>query len=247
MNPLEVKNIKLAAGDNIILENFSLAVGYGEIHALIGENGAGKSSLAKAIARYPGYTISSGEILLTGESILEKSPDEVARAGFFLAFQNPVAIPGVTVANFIRAAVQARTGQNKNFNAINFYKELYEKMDLLKIDRSFSSRSINDDFSGGEKKRCEILQMMMLHPSFAILDEIDSGLDVDAMKIVSKAISSMKDGKFSAIVITHQSKFLEYINPDHVHIISKGKIAASGGNDLVYQIEKLGYDFLKTV
>ena len=247
MNPLEVKNIKLAAGDSIILENFSLSVGYGEIHALIGENGAGKSSLAKAIARYPGYTISSGEILLNGESILDKSPDEVARAGFFLAFQNPVAIPGVTVANFIRAAVQARTEQNKNFNAINFYKELYEKMDFLKIGRCFSSRSINDDFSGGEKKRCEILQMMMLHPSFAILDEIDSGLDVDAMKIVSKAINSMKDGKFSAIVITHQSKFLEYINPDHVHIISKGKIAASGGNDLVYQIEKLGYDFLKTV
>ena len=216
----------------------------GEIHALMGHNGAGKSSLAKVIAGSSEYNITNGNITIDGESIIGKSPDEIAKLGFFLAFQSPPEIPGVTVANFIRAAIQAKQAPQTPFNAIKYYDSLYEKMDFLKIDRSFSSRALNDGFSGGEKKRCEILQMLMLRPKYVIFDEIDSGLDADAIKLVAKAINSMKSDNFSAIVITHHCKLLEYIRPNYVHVLSGGKITKTGGNEIINQIEKFGYEHL---
>jgi Fe-S cluster assembly ATP-binding protein len=244
MSFLEISDLELSVGGNTVLDGLSLQVGAGEIHALIGRNGVGKSSLAKAIAGCQGYEVRRGDILIGGESVIGKSPDEISRRGFFLAFQNPIEIPGVSVANFIRAAIQARLPKSTPFNAVNFYKNLCEKMELLKIDKSFTSRALNDGFSGGERKRFEILQMMMLEPRCAVLDEIDSGLDVDALKVVSSAVNGMRNGNFSAIVITHHNKLLDYIKPDFVHIISSGKIAVSGGIELIEELEKYGYEFL---
>ncbi|MDR2603676.1 MAG: Fe-S cluster assembly ATPase SufC [Puniceicoccales bacterium] len=244
MCALEIKNLKLSVNDNVILDGFSLEILPGEIHAFIGKNGIGKSSLAKAIAGHPAYKIQGGDIVLDGESIVEQSPDEIARKGFFLAFQSPIELPGISLANFIRAAVQARLPRGTPLNGIDFYKNLYAKMEALQIDKSFTSRPLNDGFSGGEKKRCEVLQMLMVEPKYAILDETDSGLDIDALKIVSNAVISMRDGIFSAIIITHHNKLLEYIKPDFVHIISDGKIAMSGGLELIDRVEKSGYGFI---
>jgi Fe-S cluster assembly ATP-binding protein len=246
MKALEIRNLRLAVNGSLILDNFSLIVPAGEVHALMGKNGIGKSSLAKAIAGCQGYEILGGDIRIDGESIVGKQPDEIARMGFFLAFQNPVEIPGVSVANFLRAAVQSRLPKGAAFNAVNFYKDLYEKMDFLQMDRSFSSRSLNDGFSGGEKKRCEILQMLMLEPRYAVLDETDSGLDVDALKIVSTAINSLRKehADFSAVIITHHNRLLNGIKPDGVHIISDGKIVMSGGFELAEKLENFGYDFI---
>ncbi|MDR2737411.1 MAG: Fe-S cluster assembly ATPase SufC [Puniceicoccales bacterium] len=245
MKSLEVRDLKLSVGNKVVLDGFSLRVIGGEIHALVGRNGVGKSSLAKAVAGCPGYEILGGDILMDGESVVGKSPDEIARAGFFLAFQSPIEIPGVSVANFIRAAIQARLPAGTPFNAVDFYKNLYAKMDILGIDRSFSSRSLNDGFSGGEKKRCEVLQMMMLQPQCAVLDETDSGLDVDGLKVVADAVNTMRSENFSAIVITHHNRLLEYVKPDSVHVISGGKIVLSGGIEIIGRLEKFGYDFIE--
>ncbi|MDR1432822.1 MAG: Fe-S cluster assembly ATPase SufC [Puniceicoccales bacterium] len=243
MGVIEIKNLKLSAGGRVILDGFSLEVCPGEVHVLAGKNGAGKSSLAKAMAGCPGYEILGGDITMDGTSIVGRQPDEIARMGIFLAFQNPVAIPGVSVANFIRAALQAKMVKGSPFNAVDFYKNLQAKMEILDIDKNFSARSINDEFSGGEKKRCEILQMLMLEPKYAILDEIDSGLDIDATKIVAVAVNGMRGPNFAAIVVTHHSKLLEYVRPDFVHVIGDGKIVASGGVELMNKLEKVGYGF----
>ncbi|MDR1595692.1 MAG: Fe-S cluster assembly ATPase SufC [Puniceicoccales bacterium] len=243
MGMLAVKNLKLSIDKKIVVDGLSLEISTGEVHAIIGKNGAGKSSLAKAIAGHPDYEVVSGDITVDGESVIGKQPDEIARMGFFLAFQNPVEIPGVTVANFIRAALQAKEHGTTSFNAIDFYKKLYEKMDVLGMEKSFSSRSLNDGFSGGERKRCEILQMLMLEPKYVVFDETDSGLDIDALKMVSAAINSMRNRNFAAMVITHHNKLLEYVHPDFVHVISDGKIIKSGGFEIIRNLEKFGYQF----
>lgn len=242
MNALDINHVTLEVAGREILHNFSLKIPFGEVHALVGKNGAGKSSLAKSIAGCPGYNILDGEIVFNGKNIVGMSSDEISREGFFLAFQNPVEVPGVSVANFIRAALQARMEPGKSFNAIEFYKRLYEYLDALNMDRNFTGRSLNDGFSGGEKKRCEVLQMLMLQPSFVVLDETDSGLDIDALKTVSQAINSMRNDTFSALIITHYNKLLEYIRPDKVHVVSNGIIVKSGGIEIIEQLERSGYD-----
>ncbi|MDR1891180.1 MAG: Fe-S cluster assembly ATPase SufC [Puniceicoccales bacterium] len=244
MCALEIKNLRLSVNDNVVLDGFSLKILPGEIHAFIGKNGVGKSSLAKAIAGHPAYKIQRGDVVLDGESIMGKAPDEIARQGFFLAFQSPIELPGISLANFIRAAVQSRLPKGTPLSGVDFYKSLYAQMEVLQIDKSFTSRPLNDGFSGGEKKRCEVLQMMMVKPKYAILDETDSGLDIDALKIVANAVNAMRNDNFAAIIITHHNKLLEYIRPDVVHIISGGKIAMSGGLELIDRLEKFGYGFI---
>ena len=223
----------------------NLGVPAGEVHAIMGPNGTGKTSLSKAIAGHPDYKITSGEVLLNDENIVGLQPDEIARKGFFLAFQYPVSIPGVSIANFIRACLNARLPEGETLNPVEYYKKLYEKMDELKMPRSFTSRSVNDGFSGGEKKRCDILQMLMLEPSFAILDETDSGLDIDALRIVSEGVNTARGANIGMLLITHYHRLLEYIKPDKVHVMSGGRIVLSGGAELALELEQKGYDWLK--
>jgi Fe-S cluster assembly ATP-binding protein len=245
MCALNIVDLRVSVCGQRVLNGVTLSLSTGEIHALVGKNGAGKSSLAKAIAGSPGYDILSGEISMDGESLIGKSPDEIAKKGFFLAFQNPVELPGVSVANFIRAAMQARMPSGSAFNAVDFYKRLHGKMEILGIDKSFASRPLNDGFSGGEKKRCEMLQLLMLEPKYAIFDEIDSGLDIDALKVVADALNGMRGNNFAAIVITHHSKLLDHVTPDFVHVIADGNIALSGGPEIIGKLEKFGYAFVE--
>jgi len=245
MNQLEIKNLSVNIGDQPILKDFSLTVPKGEVHAIMGPNGTGKSTLAKALAGHEDYEITSGEVLLDGKSIVGEEPDEISRAGLFLAFQYPSEIPGVSIANFIRAARQARLAEGEELNAVEFYKELYAKMDELKIDRKFTARSVNDGFSGGEKKRCEILQMLMLEPSYAVLDETDSGLDIDALKIVAEGVNTMRGPNTGFLVITHYQRLLNYIVPDKVHVLYDGRIVQSGDKSLALKLEEKGYDWVK--
>ncbi|MDR1590408.1 MAG: Fe-S cluster assembly ATPase SufC [Puniceicoccales bacterium] len=241
MSILDVHNLALNVDGKPILDDFSLAIPVGEIHVLMGKNGTGKSSLAKAIAGHPDYVISSGEIIFRGENITQLSPEERAQRGIFLAFQYPIEIPGVSIANFIRSAMNA---QNKKMETVAFYKLLYANMERLKLDHDFSSRALNVGFSGGEKKRCEVLQMLMLQPSFAILDEIDSGLDIDALKLVAENINSLRSHDFSCLIITHYQRLLDYIIPDRVHVLEGGKVIHSGGNEVVRELEENGYAIL---
>ncbi len=245
MSQLEIKNLNVSIGEKPILNDFSLTVPKGEVHAIMGPNGTGKSTLGKALAGHPDYTVSSGEALLDGLSLLDLEPDEISRAGLFMAFQYPNEIPGVSIANFIRAAVQARLDEGENLVATEYYKDLYHQMDLLKIDRKFTSRSVNEGFSGGEKKRCEILQMAMLKPSYAILDETDSGLDIDALKIVSDGVNKLRGENLGILLITHYQRLLEYIVPDKVHVMWDGRIVKSGDKDLALELESNGYDWIK--
>ena len=245
MKGLEIKNLAVKIGGRAVIEGLSLSVPAGEVHAIMGPNGTGKSSLSKAIAGHPDYKIVSGEVLLDGENIVGLEPDEIARRGFFLSFQYPVDIPGVSIANFIRACLNARLKEGETLNAPDYYKRLYAEMDRPKMDRSFTSRSVNEGFSGGEKKRCDILQMLMLKPKFAILDETDSGLDIDALRIVSDGVNSARTPAFGALLITHYNRLLEYIKPDKIHVLSGGKIVLSGGAELALELEKKGYDWLK--
>jgi Fe-S cluster assembly ATP-binding protein len=245
MSSIEIKNLHVAIGEKEIVKGFSLVIHSGEVHAIMGPNGTGKSTLAKAIAGHPDYTITSGEVLLDGRSILAMEADERARAGLFLAFQYPSEIPGVSIANFIRAAVQARLADGEELEATTYYKRLYQKMDLLKIDRKFTSRSVNDGFSGGEKKRCEILQMAMLEPKFAFMDETDSGLDIDALRIVADGVNTMRGPNLGVLMITHYQRLLDYIVPDHVHVMWDGRIVKSGDKSLALELEAKGYDWVK--
>ncbi len=242
---LEIQNLNVSIGEKPILKDFSLTIPKGEVHAIMGPNGTGKSTLAKALAGHPDYEITSGDALIDGESILEMEPDERSREGLFMAFQYPIEIPGVTIANFIRAALNGRLPEGEELNAPAYYRSLYEKMDMLKIDRKFTSRFVNDGFSGGEKKRCEILQMAMLDPKYAILDETDSGLDIDALKVVADGVNSLRGENLGVLVITHYQRLLEYIVPDHVHVLYDGRIVKSGDKDLALELEEKGYDWVK--
>ena len=245
MSTLKVQNLSVYIEDKPILNEFSLEVPYGEVHAIMGPNGSGKSTLSKALAAHPNYDIRSGTAELDGQNLIDMEPDEISRAGLFLAFQYPIEVPGVTIANFIRAAIQARMEESKLFKAVDYYKKLYQKMDDLGIDRKFTSRSLNDGFSGGEKKRCEILQMAMLDPKFCILDETDSGLDIDALRVVSAGVNSMRSSNRGFLVITHYQRLLDYIVPDKVHVMWDGKIVRSGDKDLASELESKGYDWIK--
>src|ERR1700744_1130745 len=243
MSQLEIKDLHVSIGDKPIVKGLSLTVRSGEVHAIMGPNGTGKSTLSKAIAGHPDYAIKSGDVLLDGKSILEPEPDERARAGLFLAFQYPSEIPGVSIANFLRAALQAKLGEGEEIDATAYYKRLYQKMDMLKIDRKFTSRAVNDGFSGGEKKRCEILQMAMLEPKFALMDETDSGLDIDALRIVSEGVNSLRGPNLGILLITHYQRLLDYIVPDYVHVMYDGKIVKSGDKSLALALEAKGYDW----
>jgi Fe-S cluster assembly ATP-binding protein len=245
MSLLEIKDLHVAIGDKPIVRGVSLIIRSGEVHAIMGPNGAGKSTLAKVIAGHPDYTVTGGDILLDGKSILEMEPDERARAGFFLAFQYPSEIPGVSIANFLRAAVQARLAEGEELDASAYYKRLYEKMDALKIDRKFTSRSVNEGFSGGEKKRCEILQMAMIEPKFGLMDETDSGLDIDALKIVAEGVNHLRGPGLGLLLITHYQRLLNYIVPDFVHVMHEGRIVKSGGKSLALELDAKGYDWVK--
>ncbi len=245
MGSLEIKNLSVAIEGKKILDDFSLTVPKGEVHALMGPNGSGKSTLAKALAGHPDYTVLAGESLVDGKNVIGLSPDKIARSGMFMAFQYPSEISGVSIANFIRAAITARLEEDEELQATQYYKHLYEKMDLLKIDRKFTSRSINAGFSGGEKKRCEILQMMMLEPKYAVLDETDSGLDIDALRIVGDGVNSMRGPDIGILVITHYQRLLSYIVPDQVHVLYNGHIVRSGDKGLALELDEKGYDWVK--
>lgn len=245
MSQLEIKDLHVNIGEKAIVKGLSLTIRQGEIHAIMGPNGTGKSTLAKAVAGHPDYTVTGGDILLDGKSILAMEPDERARAGLFLAFQYPSEIPGVSIANFLRAASQARLGEGEEIDATAYYKKLYQKMDLLKIDRKFTSRSVNEGFSGGEKKRCEILQLAMLEPAFALMDETDSGLDIDALRIVADGVNALRGAKLGILMITHYQRLLNYIVPDHVHVMWDGRLVKSGDKSLALELEAKGYDWVK--
>ncbi|MBC8020005.1 MAG: Fe-S cluster assembly ATPase SufC [Methyloceanibacter sp.] len=247
MSQLVINDLHINIGDKSIVKGFSLTIKQGEVHAIMGPNGTGKSTLAKAIAGHPDYAITGGDVLLDGASVLAMEPDERARAGLFLAFQYPSEIPGVSIANFLRAAVQARMVEGEELDATGYYKKLYAKMDLLKIDRKFTSRSVNDGFSGGEKKRCEILQMAMLEPKIALMDETDSGLDIDALRIVADGVNAQRNSAASPgiMLITHYQRLLDYIVPDFVHVMHDGRIVKSGDKSLALELEAKGYDWVK--
>lgn len=229
-----------------ILNGIDLEIPSGAVHAIMGPNGSGKSTLSKVLCGHPDYEVTGGSAELDGQDLFQMSVDERSRAGLFLAFQYPVEVPGVTNANFMRAALQARLPQGEEMDVVAFYKKLRSHMQQLGMDPQFTSRAVNEGFSGGEKKRNDILQMMMLEPRYAILDETDSGLDVDALRIVSEGVNSMRAPFRSFLVITHYKKLLDYIRPDVVHVLSQGRIVKTGGCELADYIESNGFDFLKT-
>jgi len=244
MKSLIIKDLHVNIGESEIVKGLSLEIERGKVHAIMGPNGSGKSTLAKVIAGHPDYTVTSGKVLLDGENILQLEPDVRARKGIFLAFQYPMEVPGVTIANFLRAAVQARLPAGEELEATEYYQMLYEKMDMLEMPHSFTSRAVNEGFSGGEKKRCEILQMAMLRPGYAILDETDSGLDIDALKIVSHGVNALRGPGIGMLLITHYQRLLNYIVSDRVHVMAHGKIVLSGGKDLAFELEEKGYDWV---
>jgi Fe-S cluster assembly ATP-binding protein len=242
MNQLSIQDLRVSIAEQEIIRGLSLTVPKGEVHAIMGPNGSGKSTLAKVLAGHPDYSVTGGTVEMDGENIMELEPDERARKGLFLAFQYPSEIPGVTIANFLRAAAQARLPEGEELEATEYYAKLYEKMDLLEMDRSFTSRSVNEGFSGGEKKRNEILQLAMLQPKYAVLDETDSGLDIDALKVVAHGVNSMRGPNIGILVITHYQRLLDYIVPDHVHVMVQGRIVRSGGKQLALELEEKGYE-----
>ena len=244
---LEVKDVHAAVDGKEILQGFNLSVKSGEIHAIMGPNGSGKSTFAHILAGHESYEMTKGKILFQGKNIKTMSPDERACRGIFLGFQYPVEIPGVTGTNFLRTALNSirRFQKRKELNAAEFLKMLRKTLDLLEMDESLIKRSVNTGFSGGEKKRYEIIQMALLEPRLAILDETDSGLDIDALKLIARGITRMRDSKRSMILITHYQRLLEYVKPDRVHILSHGKIIKSGKMDIVERLEKGGYSIFK--
>ncbi len=249
MNSLEIRNLHVSIENKEILKGLTLTLPQGEVHAIMGPNGTGKSTLAYTLMGHPSYQVTEGEVIFKGKNILEMSPDERARFGLFLAFQYPVAIPGVTVANFLRTAVNARrkvdNAADKGIPIPEFRKIVKDKMDFLKMDPSFAGRYLNEGFSGGEKKRAEILQMAVLKPEIAILDETDSGLDIDALRIVSEGVNALRGPDLGVLVITHYQRILNYIKPDHVHVMMDGRIVESGGSDLALHLEEHGYEWVR--
>src|ERR1041384_2954086 len=245
MNQLSIQDLRVSITEQEIIRGLSLAVPKGEVHAIMGPNGSGKSTLAKVLAGHPDYKVVSGKIEMDGENIMELEPDERSRKGLFLAFQYPSEIPGVTIANFLRAAVQARLPESAELEATEYYAKLYEKMELLGMDRSFTSRSVNEGFSGGEKKRTEILQLAMLQPKYAVLDETDSGLDIDALKTVAHGVNSLRGPNLGILLITHYQRLLNYIIPDYVHVMVGGRIVRSGRKELALELEERGYDWAR--
>jgi len=240
---LEIKNLHVAVDGKPILNGVNLTIRRGETHALMGPNGSGKSTLANTLMGNPNYEVTEGRILLNGEDLTEADPDERARAGLFMAFQYPATIPGVSIANFLRMAVNAR--REEPIKVKEFGAMLGENMDLLKISRDFTSRYLNEGFSGGEKKRAEILQLAMLQPEFAVLDETDSGLDIDALRIVAEGVNAMRGDERGFLIITHYTRILEYVKPDFVHILLDGRIEREGGSELADELEDKGYEFVR--
>jgi Fe-S cluster assembly ATP-binding protein len=256
---LVIKNLHVNVEGQEILKGLNLEISRGEIHAIMGPNGSGKSTLANTLMGHPAYEVTQGEIWFKGQNIVEMSPDERSRLGLFLAFQYPSAIPGVSVANFLRTAINARyekpdpedngngtsSGRTRGISMRDYRNLLKEKMAMLQMDPNFARRYLNDGFSGGEKKRMEILQMAMLQPEIAILDETDSGLDIDALRIVSEGVNQLMNPNLGVLVITHYQRILNYIKPEHVHILVGGRIVMSGGPELALQLEEKGYDWVK--
>lgn len=249
---IEIRNLHAIVAeqpDTPILRGVNLTIEQGEIHALMGPNGSGKSTLANVLAGNPAYEVTEGEIFFDGENLLELEPDERSRAGLFLAFQYPVSIPGVTVANFLRQAINARMKaedpDSKGISIPKFRRLMKEKMDYLEMDHKFAGRYLNEGFSGGEKKRAEVLQMAVLEPSFAILDETDSGLDIDALRTVAEGVNKLAGPELGVLVITHYQRILNYIKPDKVHIMFEGRIVESSGAELALKLEESGYDWVR--
>ncbi len=249
MSELVIKNLHVSIESKEILKGLDLTVRQGEVHAIMGPNGTGKSTLAYTLMGHPNYTVTEGEIWFKGKNILDLEPDERSREGIFLAFQYPVAIPGVTVANFLRTAINSRrriqNPEDKGIAIPEFRRMLKERMELLKMDSAFAGRYLNEGFSGGEKKRAEILQMATLKPEIAILDETDSGLDIDALRIVAEGVNALSGPELGVLVITHYQRLLNYIKPQFVHIMMGGRIVESGGPDLALHLEEAGYDWVR--
>jgi Fe-S cluster assembly ATP-binding protein len=241
---IQVKNLQASIAGKPILQGIDLDIRVGEVHALMGPNGSGKSTLANVLMGHPSYTVTGGSVLVDGEDFLALKPDERARLGVFLAFQYPVEIPGVTVGKFLKRAAEVRM-DGKGMDVSAFIKRLREAMDFMEIDQAFINRYLNQGFSGGEKKRMEVLQMLVLQPSFAILDETDSGLDIDALKVVARGVNKLRGENFGSLIITHYQRILTHIVPDYVHIMYKGRIATSGGKELVETLESKGYDWVR--
>ena len=241
MSVLEIKDLHVAIDDKEILKGVNLEMKTGEIHAIMGPNGTGKSTLSAAIMGNPNYEVTKGEILFDGKNILDLEVDERARLGLFLAMQYPSEIPGISNAEFMRAAINARREEDEKISVMQFLKKLDKKMELLKMPEEMAERYLNEGFSGGEKKRNEILQLLMIEPTFAILDEIDSGLDIDALKVVAKGINEMRGEEFGALIITHYQRLLNYIVPDVVHIMMDGRVVLTGDAELAKRLEAEGY------
>ncbi|MBN2548136.1 MAG: Fe-S cluster assembly ATPase SufC [Anaerolineales bacterium] len=249
MSELDICNLHVNVENRAVLKGVNLTVRQGEVHALMGPNGTGKSTLAYTLMGHPNYKVTEGEVWFKGRNILELEPDQRAHLGVFLAFQYPVAIPGVTVANFLRSALNARrraaNAEDKGMPIPEFRKMLKERMELLKMDHAFAGRYLNEGFSGGEKKRAEVLQMAALQPEIAVMDETDSGLDIDALRIVSEGVNTLRGPHLGVLVITHYQRILNYIRPDFVHIMLDGRIVETGEADLALHLEEHGYDWLR--
>ncbi len=242
---LKIEDLHAQIEDMVILNGVDLEIKTGEIHALMGPNGSGKSTLSNVIMGHPFYEVTGGKVFLDGHDLLELDTHERAQLGLFMAFQYPVEIPGVTVGKFMKRAVELAADEQGKMNVTSFLKDLRSEMDFMRIDRQFINRHLNMGFSGGEKKRMEILQMLMMKPNLAILDETDSGLDIDALKIVSRGVNKLRGPEFGALIITHYQRILDHIRPDFVHIMYRGRIVASGGSDLVAKLEEHGYEWVK--
>jgi Fe-S cluster assembly ATP-binding protein len=244
---LEIRNLHAAIDGKEILKGLTLTIRAGEIHAIMGPNGSGKSTLAKVLAGHPSYTVTEGEVIYKGANLLDLAPDERARSGVFLAFQYPIEIPGVSNANFLRMAYNEKVKHEggEELDPLEFDDLLKEKMKIVEMDRSFINRSVNEGFSGGEKKRTEILQMAVLNPALAVLDETDSGLDIDALRIVAGGVNKLASKDNAIILVTHYQRLLDYIKPDFVHVLYKGQIVRSGGRELALELESRGYDWIR--
>ncbi|MBS3965834.1 MAG: Fe-S cluster assembly ATPase SufC [Truepera sp.] len=245
MSELVIRNLHAHANGEPILRGVDLVVPKGQVHALMGPNGSGKSTLAKIIAGDPSYTVTEGEVLLDGVNVLEMEPDERARAGLYLAFQYPVEVPGVSIANFLRLAVNARRPEGDEISVLELYRKIQQAVRALNWDESIIERNLHEGFSGGEKKRSEILQLLVLEPRYAILDETDSGLDVDALKTVAAGVNAARGPNFGALVITHYQRLLNYIIPDRVHVMIEGRVIAEGFKELAVELDQKGYDWVR--